>query len=333
MKLTSSNTFSNGLKKMSLRDYIRYTMSGQEKGKEEEMEMEQEQQSDNGRAHPKSDRECMGLGPSPSRVSSNETFYLFGNNHGSLWDGLKDSYTIPPCLHCDVCGARTIGIGGHLSGVSFHYHGPGFSEVIIGRKRWFLFPPHDASTSQRESTSSRSSKYDKETRITDRNTVTNTGKYTDRNRDRNTDRESGYFSQFDPNMTVDRWLLERYPTYRTSIFTLRTPPSYANETESKGQTNKRFGVGDNSVHTDTGSGGDSDSGSGSVNGKSSGDDLTQGNPPPYKSRYKAGLLECAISPGELLYFPSNWMHATLNIEEYNVFVSHFLDFQLIPKVS
>ncbi|XP_024904025.1 jmjC domain-containing protein 8 isoform X3 [Pteropus alecto] len=26
------------------------------------------------------------------------------------------------------------------SGVPFHWHGPGFSEVIYGRKRWFLYP-------------------------------------------------------------------------------------------------------------------------------------------------------------------------------------------------
>lgn len=23
----------------------------------------------------------------------------------------------------------------------FHWHGPGYSEVIYGRKRWFLYPP------------------------------------------------------------------------------------------------------------------------------------------------------------------------------------------------
>ncbi|XP_036771693.2 jmjC domain-containing protein 8 isoform X3 [Manis pentadactyla] len=29
------------------------------------------------------------------------------------------------------------------SGVPFHWHGPGFSEVIYGRKRWFLYPPEE----------------------------------------------------------------------------------------------------------------------------------------------------------------------------------------------
>ena len=28
------------------------------------------------------------------------------------------------------------------TGVPFHFHGPGFGEVIYGRKRWFLYPPN-----------------------------------------------------------------------------------------------------------------------------------------------------------------------------------------------
>eukprot|EP00960_Hanusia_phi_P036168 752184-Hanusia_phi.AAC.2 len=32
------------------------------------------------------------------------------------------------------------GAGGSGSGVPFHVHGPGFSEVLWGRKRWFLMP-------------------------------------------------------------------------------------------------------------------------------------------------------------------------------------------------
>nr|XP_031303286.1 jmjC domain-containing protein 8 isoform X3 [Camelus dromedarius] len=37
--------------------------------------------------------------------------------------------------------AYSFGIAGAGSGVPFHWHGPGFSEVIYGRKRWFLYPP------------------------------------------------------------------------------------------------------------------------------------------------------------------------------------------------
>ncbi|KAM3568910.1 hypothetical protein VYU27_008979 [Nannochloropsis oceanica] len=32
---------------------------------------------------------------------------------------------------------------------------------------------------------------------------------------------------------------------------------------------------------------------------------------------------CDVSPGEILYFPSMWWHAVLNLEDYNVFVSTF----------
>lgn len=31
-------------------------------------------------------------------------------------------------------------LGGHNSGVPLHIHGPGYSEVISGLKRWFIFP-------------------------------------------------------------------------------------------------------------------------------------------------------------------------------------------------
>jgi mannose-6-phosphate isomerase class I len=41
------------------------------------------------------------------------------------------------------------------------------------------------------------------------------------------------------------------------------------------------------------------------------------------------LHECVIHPGEILYFPSMWMHATLNLDSYNVFMSLFMDPQLM----
>jgi hypothetical protein len=51
----------------------------------------------------------------------------------------------------------------------------------------------------------------------------------------------------------------------------------------------------------------------------------------YNNHQKApdDLYECIIRPGEMLYFPPRWMHATLNLEEYNLFVSLFLDTQLM----
>eukprot|EP01035_Chromulina_nebulosa_P020154 gene20154-26167_t len=41
------------------------------------------------------------------------------------------------------------------------------------------------------------------------------------------------------------------------------------------------------------------------------------------------LHHCVIEPGDILYFPDNWMHATVNLDEYNLFVSVFIDNQLI----
>lgn len=41
------------------------------------------------------------------------------------------------------------------------------------------------------------------------------------------------------------------------------------------------------------------------------------------------LYECEIKPNELLYFPPMWMHATLNTDIYNIFMSLFIDIQLM----
>jgi hypothetical protein len=40
------------------------------------------------------------------------------------------------------------------------------------------------------------------------------------------------------------------------------------------------------------------------------------------------LQECVIETGDA-HFPSRWMHATLNLDPYNVFVSLFLDPKLM----
>ncbi|XP_058510081.1 jmjC domain-containing protein 8 isoform X2 [Solea solea] len=90
------------------------------------------------------------------------------------------------------------------TGVPFHWHGPGFSEVIYGRKRWFLSPP------------------DKE-------------------------------PHFHPNHTTLSWLRDIYPS------------------------------------------------------------LPEDEAP----------LDCTIGPGEVLYFPDRWWHATLNLDT-SVFISTFL---------
>ena len=323
MKLTSSNTFSNGVKKMSLRDYIQYTTS----------------QKNGGAAHIDRHKTCGDLGPSAAR--SNESFYLFGNNYGSLWDRMKENYLIPPCLHCDVCGARTIGIGGYLSGVSFHHHGPGFSEVIVGRKRWFLFPPHQPSTHTEYDAFGGSSK--KSGAI----------------------RDIEYHKQFDPNMTVDRWLLEEYPAYRTRLVPALVPVSVTSATSEIDTAdsqhhdidhhdikylNALLNISDewnssnqsdivdewkssnqSDIVDEWNSSNQSDNNSDGSKTYAHGSEERSRDTSPHGHGYNSGLLECVTGPGEMLYFPSSWMHATLNVDEYNVFMSLFLDFQLIPK--
>ncbi|XP_077173048.1 jmjC domain-containing protein 8 [Paroedura picta] len=93
---------------------------------------------------------------------------------------------------------------GSGTGVPFHWHGPGYSEVIFGRKRWFLYPPEKT-------------------------------------------------PEFHPNRTTLSWLLDTYPFL-----------------------------------------------------------------PPWERP-----LECTIHPGEVLYFPNRWWHATLNLDT-SVFISTFL---------
>lgn len=68
----------------------------------------------------------------------NETFYLFGGLSGDPWDGFTSSYEIPSFTPKP---ALSLGIGGAASGVAFHHHGSGFSEVLVGTKRWYLHPP------------------------------------------------------------------------------------------------------------------------------------------------------------------------------------------------
>ncbi|NXU66851.1 JMJD8 protein, partial [Horornis vulcanius] len=104
----------------------------------------------------------------PARLGS-DTLYFFGDNNFTEWGPLFQHYVPPPFRIPGTspaysfgiaggCGMGTLGMGsgrdwglsqhqgptptaGSGSGVPFHWHGPGFSEVIFGRKRWFLYPP------------------------------------------------------------------------------------------------------------------------------------------------------------------------------------------------
>jgi len=73
---------------------------------------------------------------------SNETWYLFGETYSNEWIQLLDHFHLPPCQMCTrALSALSFGLGGYSSGVQWHFHGPGFSEVIHGSKHWILYSP------------------------------------------------------------------------------------------------------------------------------------------------------------------------------------------------
>mmetsp|Transcript_13875 Transcript_13875/g.16830 ORF Transcript_13875/g.16830 Transcript_13875/m.16830 type:complete len:283 (+) Transcript_13875:124-972(+) len=102
----------------------------------------------------------------------NETFYLFGSQFGEEWEAFLSHYRAPvypsesiraqlrtdettivslnqkdvASLYCQntekVERTLSFGIGGENTGVPFHFHGPGFLEMIHGRKQFLLYPPN-----------------------------------------------------------------------------------------------------------------------------------------------------------------------------------------------
>jgi len=83
------------------------------------------------------------LRPQSVNQLGNETLYLFGDTDAEDWKPLLDRYRKLNWTLPGHRGAPTIGIAGAGTGVPFHFHGPGFAEVIHGRKRWFLYPPDE----------------------------------------------------------------------------------------------------------------------------------------------------------------------------------------------
>ncbi|CAB1337873.1 unnamed protein product [Coregonus sp. 'balchen'] len=144
------------------------------------------------------------LRPQSLDTLGSDTLYFFGDNNFTEWRSLFENYKAPRYMLPHTTGAYSFGIAGPGTGVPFHWHGPGYSEVIYGRKRWFLYPPEKA-------------------------------------------------PHFHPNYTTLSWVKDTYP--------------YLPEEEKP--------------------------------------------------------TECTIRPGEVLYFPDRWWHATLNLDT-SVFISTFL---------
>lgn len=205
VQLSSSNTYSHGRHFMALSQYLDYIR-----------------------------------GNYSLHTQANETLYLFGNNYQGVFQMLSDEYIIPPCQFCENAGATVVGIGGTNSGVSFHFHGPGFSESVIGSKRWFLYPPSLTKAVEK----------------------------------------------FGANTTVAKWVEHYYPLLQSFLL------------EKNNSSGNFQGVPDGFILEEW-------------------------------EKLALELHECTIYPGEALYFPNQWMHATLNVNEYNMFVSVFIDPQLI----
>uniref|UniRef100_A0A7N5K1I9 Jumonji domain containing 8 n=1 Tax=Ailuropoda melanoleuca TaxID=9646 RepID=A0A7N5K1I9_AILME len=74
------------------------------------------------------------LHPQDPTSLGNDTLYFFGDNNFSEWASLFQHYSPPPFSLLGTTIAYSFGIAGAGSGVPFHWHGPGFSEVIYGRK-------------------------------------------------------------------------------------------------------------------------------------------------------------------------------------------------------
>jgi hypothetical protein len=343
VKLTSSNTYSSGLKTMTLKEYISYTVSESSRWDRASASAQCDAARDPGPIGSDDSASC--------KRKSNESFYLFGGNFGGVWDSMRDAYRLPPCLVCAQCGAVTIGIGGHLSGVSFHHHGPGFSEVIEGSKRWFLFPPRSLLPSLPPSPDQSpdpdsDSDHDMGTDIdTNKGQFTIDGLINKRSKpgvdvgERET--RSRVREMFDPNMTVHEWVEHIYPSYVTHTHQIssstaiesavsldgpRTGPRVEQGQRNSSKSEMETCVGGEGMSIDRNSDTDSDSdndrdsnrGKGRERGRERG-----------RVEHSGGLQECTTGPGEMLYFPAQWMHATLNMSPYNVFVSLFIDLQLL----
>eukprot|EP00939_MAST-03C_sp_MAST-3C-sp1_P005383 g5383.t1 len=155
----------------------------------------------------------MGLKERETATWGNESWYLFGDNPEPFWNDLLEDYVLPSVLEAYTIVVDplidltpVVGLGGVHSGVPFHTHGDGWSEVIHGRKRWFLFP-------------------------------------------------EGIVPEFDTQHTQYKWTRDVYASMNATL--------------------------------------------------------------------RDSLFECVLEPGDALYFPSNWYHATLNLDPYTAFVSVF----------
>lgn len=175
-------------------------------------------------------------------LPADKVYYLFGGNYDGVWKDIIDMYTVRHCgTDCEISGAKTPGIGGRNSGVSFHFHGPGFAEVIHGSKEWFFYPPDM-------------------NKLLDRIGSTE-------------------------NFTTFHWK----QCFLPFLFGEPLEPKFCHQFEQA--------------------------------------QISQDE----RNSLVTHLQRCTIYPNELLFFPQYWMHATLNLDDYNMFISTFIDPQLLQQ--
>eukprot|EP00924_Labyrinthula_sp_SR-Ha-C_P001067 maker-scaffold_7-snap-gene-12.44-mRNA-1 protein AED:0.01 eAED:0.01 QI:12/1/1/1/1/1/2/513/292 len=46
--------------------------------------------------------------------------------------------------------------------------------------------------------------------------------------------------------------------------------------------------------------------------------------PKYTPNYLEDFIQCKIEQGDIMYFPADWLHATLNLDDYTVFIATFV---------
>jgi len=83
------------------------------------------------------------LKPQPLNTRGNETMYWFGDNNYTVFAPFFADYNPPKYYLPDRMPAYSFGVAGAGTGVPFHWHGPGFAEVMYGKKMWFLSHPDE----------------------------------------------------------------------------------------------------------------------------------------------------------------------------------------------
>jgi hypothetical protein len=86
----------------------------------------------------------MAMWPEGAKVTVDmapgDTPYFFGDYLESEWQDLLSQYYEPELLHSATEVRRlSLGAGPDQSGTPFHFHGPGWAEVLHGQKRWFIY--------------------------------------------------------------------------------------------------------------------------------------------------------------------------------------------------